>query len=275
MGKIYTLLICALISAAQAQLTVSEKIYQQMQARESKNALMKSRSSNSPEAYIYTIAGSREFKPGKNFKVEKLDNSHRFTPMNKKKSKTRRKKWSDSEMRTQALADIKKILPKDIADSCAITSVNYEFEQRDDNEPRTVGSIVMVHRLLDGSPVRGNSYVLANYDSTGNLSYMDVQWDVFNKIPAKSTLNTTKKNEKFKTNFSKLVENVSEDFKKHELKGSFDNSVESFSTIENQDGTVMLVPSITFIGQYSNKEEEHSIPMIFDIPTDASLISVK
>lgn len=272
MKKIYFLALGALISYTHAQLIVSEKIYQQMDARENPRVLMKSQKAVSQDSYIYTIAGSRDFKSGKNFQVKKLDDFHRFTV--NKKNKKKLHLASEDEMRTRAMEDIKAILPRDVADSCAITSVGYEYEQRDSNKPRVVGSMIMAHRKLDGIPVRGSSYVLMSYDSTGNLSYMDVQWDKYNKVPAKSTVEQNKRNKIHRVEFDELVESVSQDFKENDLRGSLDNSSQTLTALENEKGEVMLVPSVTFIGQYSTMNSDESIPMTFDIPTDASLVPV-
>ena len=51
-------------------------------------------------------------------------------------------------------------------------------------------------------------------------------------------------------------------------------AISESKTLENENGEVMLVPSVTFIGQYSSNESDESIPMTFDIPTDASLVPV-
>lgn len=272
MKKIYFLALGALLSISHAQLIVSEKIYQQMDARENPRVLMKSQKAVSQDSYIYTIAGSHDFKSGKNFQVKKLDDFHRFTVS--KKNKKKRPLASEDEMRIRGMDDIKSILPKDVADSCAITSVGYEYEQRDSNKPRVVGSMFMAHRKLDGIPVRGSSYVLMSYDSTGNLSYMDVQWDKYNKVPAKSTVEQNKRNKIHREEFDELVESVSQHFKENELRGSLDNSIQTLTALENEKGEVMLVPSVTFIGQYSTMDGDESIPMTFDIPTDASLVPV-
>ena len=274
MKKIFALLIFILISSAQAQLMVSEKIYQQMRERESKPALMKSRSLDSDESFIYSIAGKRNFESAKKFKVEKLGDFHRFVPNNKNKNKKRRAKWSDDEMRSQAMADIKSFLPKDVTDSCVISSVNYVFQKRDENDPRIVGSLVMAHRVLDGIPIRGSSYVLLNYDSTGNVSFADVEWDIYNKVPAKSTVDVAKRNEIHRADFNQLVESLSEELLENERKGSLYNSVQTLSEIQSANGESLLVPSVTFIGRYSTKNSDESIPMTFDIPTDASLVPV-
>lgn len=272
MKKFYTLALGTLLSVAQAQLTVSEKIYKQMDARENPPMLMKSEKSITQDSHIYTIAGTRDFKSGKDFQVKKIEDFHRFTLNTKAKKK--RSLSSEAEIRTKALNDIKEILPKDVSDSCAITSVGYEYEQRDSQKPRVVGSLVMLHRKLDGIPVRGSSYVLMSYDSTGNLAYMDVQWDKYNKIPAQSTVESSKRNKEHRNEFNELIESVSLELKENDLRGSLDNSAQTLSAIENENGEVLLVPSVTYIGQYSTKNSDDNIPMIFDIPTDASLIPV-
>ncbi len=270
MKKIYVLVLGALLSMSHAQLMVSEKIYQQMDAREKTHVLKKTQKASVQEEVLYTVAGEKEFKSGKNFKVEKLGNFHRFTM--DKKNKKKRAIVSEAEMSARAMDDLKTILPKDVADSCAITSVGYEYEQRDSNEPRVVGSMVMAHRKLDGVPVRGASYVLMNYDSTGNLSYMDVQWNKIEKVPAKSTIEKSKRDKKHRADFNELVENIAQDFRENNIRGSLDNSVQTLVRMESEDGDVMLVPSVTFIGQYSKVDGDESIPMMFDIPTDASLV---
>ena len=271
MKRICILALGALLSVSHAQLVVSEKIYRQMEARENSRTLMKTQKAIvDQDAYIYTIAGTRNFKSGKNFQVKKIDGFHRFT-LNKK-NKRRRPLASEAEMRLRAMEDIKSILPEEVADSCAITSVGYEYEQRDFGEPRIVGSMVAAHRKLDGIPVRGSSYVLMSYDSSGSLSYMDVQWDKYDKVPAKSTVEQGKRNKIYREEFDELVESVSRDFKENELRGSLDNSVQTLTALENENGEIVVVPSVTFIGQYSAMDADESIPMTFDVPTDASLV---
>ena len=82
----------------------------------------------------------------------------------------------------------------------------------------------------------------------------------------------TKRNKIHREEFNELVETISHDFKENELRGSLDNSTQTLTALENDNGEVMLVPSVTFIGQYSTKDSDESIPMTFDIPTDASLV---
>ena len=270
MKKRCFLILGILLSISHAQLVVSETVYRQMDARENTHVLMKSQKIVLEDSHIYTITGSKNFKTDKNFKVKQFEDFYRFTLSNKKKKK--RILASEGEMRKRALNDIKAILSKDVADSCAITSVGYEYEQRDSNKPRVVGSIVMAHRLLDGISVRGSSYVLMSYDSTGNLSYMDVQWDKYNKAPAKSTIGISKRNEIHRQEFKELVELISQDFKDNGLRGSLDNSVQTLILIENEKGKAMIVPGVTFIGQYSTDGSDENVPIAFDIPTDASLV---
>ena len=113
-----------------------------------------------------------------------------------------------------------------------------------------------------------------SYDSTGNLAYMDIQWDKYNKVHAKSTVEIAKRNKIHRNEFNELVETITQDFKENDLRGSLDNSAQTLTALENENGEVMLVPSVTFIGQYSSNESDESIPMTFDIPTDASLVPV-
>ena len=269
MKKICFFALGTLLSISHAQLIVSEKIYQQMEARESPRVLMKSQKAVSQDSYIYTIAGSRDFKSGKNFQVKKLEDFHRFT-INKKKKK--RPLASEDVMRIRAMDDIKAILPKDVADSCAITSVGYDYLIIDSSEPRIVGSTIMVHRKLDGLPVRSDSYILVNYDSTGNMSYMDVRWEKYNKVSAASTIDLSKRSKIHRQEFNDMVESISKNLKEKKLRGSLDNSVQTLASFKNEKGEVMLFPSVTFIGQYSTTDSDESIPMTFDIPSDASLV---
>ncbi len=274
MKKIYVLIFGVLFSATEAQLLISDKIYQQMENRE-KSVRMKTQRIALQDSYIYTIVGTRNFKSGKSFRVKKIDDFHRFTLNKRNRMKYSFSLVSDVEMRQRAMGDIKKILPKDIADSCSITSVGYEYEQRDSAKPKIVGSVVMLHRKLDGIPVRGSSYVFMSYDSTGNLSYMDIQWDRYNKTPAQSTVESIKINKIHRKKFDEIVESISQDFHENNLRGSLDNSVQTIVRLETEQGESMLVPGITFIGQYSSKDTDESIPMTFDIPSDASLMPVR
>lgn len=210
MKKIYVLIFIVLFSATEAQLLISDKIYQQMENRE-KSVRMKTQRIALQDSYIYTIVGTRNFKSGKNFRVKKIDDFHRFTLNKKNRMKYSFSLAPDVEIRQRAMDDIKKILPKDIADSCSITSVDYEYEQRDSAKPKIVGSVVMLHRKLDGIPVRG----------------------------------------------------------------SLDNSVQTLVRLETEQGKSRLIPGIAFIGQYSPKDTDESLPMTFDIPSDASLMPVR
>lgn len=274
MKKIYVLFFVVLFSATEAQLLISDKIYQQMENRE-KSVRMKTQRIALQDSYIYTIVGTRNFKSGKNFRVKKIDDFHRFTLNKKNRMNYSFSLASDVEIRQRAMGDIKKILPKDIADSCSITSVDYEYEQRDSAKPKIVGSVVMLHRKLDGIPVRGSSYVFMNYDSTGNLSYMDIQWDEYNKTPAQSTVESIKINKIHRKKFDEIVEFISQDFHENNFRGSLDNSVQTLVRLETEQGKSMLIPGITFIGQYSSKDTDESLPMTFDIPSDASLMPVR
>lgn len=270
MSKIYFFIFVVFFSVSHGQLVISEKIYQQMQVRENPLLLLKSQKSNIQEPYIYTVAGTKSFKSENDFKVSKLDNFYRFTLNNKIKSKIFFK--SENAMRKRAMEEIKALLPQEVSDSCAITSVGYEYEKRDSADARIVGSVVMAHRLLDGFPVRGSSYVLMSYDSTGNLNYLDVHWDKYDKIYAKSTVDVKKRNEIHRQEFNELIETISKDFKEKKLRGSIDNSVQTLISLENENGEIILAPNVTFIGQYSANNSDDSIPMIFDIPTDASMV---
>lgn len=70
MKKIYVLIFIVLFSATEAQLLISDKIYQQMENRE-KSVRMKTQRIALQDSYIYTIVGTRNFKSGKNFRVKK------------------------------------------------------------------------------------------------------------------------------------------------------------------------------------------------------------
>lgn len=270
MIRIYLLTLVIFLSASYGQLTVSDKIHNQIQERENASAIMKN-SQATKNYYAYIISGEKNFTSGKYFQVTKLENFHRFTLNTKSKKKP--SLTSNTEMRLRAMEDIKNFLPKEIADSCEITSVNIEYEQRDTNQAKIIGSIIMMHRKLDGISVRGGSYVLMNYDSTG-LSYMDIQWEKYSKVPVKSSLELSKRNKLHRQEFDNLVETVSQDFKKNGLRGHFENSSQTWSRIETENGKAMLVPSITFIGQYSPKDSDKILPMVFDIPIDASLLPI-
>ena len=216
----YLLTLVIFLSASYGQLTVSDKIHNQIQERENASAIMKN-SQATKNYYAYIISGEKNFTSGKYFQVTKLENFHRFTLNTKSKKKP--SLTSNTEMRLRAMEDIKNFLPKEIADSCEITSVNIEYEQRDTNQAKIIGSIIMMHRKLDGISVRGGSYVLMNYDSTG-LSYMDIQWEKYSKVPVKSSLELSKRNKLHRQEFDNLVETVSQDFKKNGLRGHFENS---------------------------------------------------
>lgn len=261
MIRIYLLTLVIFLSASYGQLTVSDKIHNQIQERENASAIMKN-SQATKNYYAYIISGEKNFTSGKYFQVTKLENFHRFTLNTKSKKKP--SLISNTEMRLRAMEDIKNFLPKEIADSCEITSVNIEYEQRDTNQAKIIGSIIMMHRKLDGISVRGGSYVLMNYDPTG-LSYMDIQWEKYSKVPVKSSLELSKRNKLHRQEFDNLVETVSQDFKKNGLRGHFENSSQTWSRIETENGKAMLVPSITFIGQYSPKDSDKILPMVCNI----------
>lgn len=59
------------------------------------------------------------------------------------------------------------------------------------------------------------------------------------------------------------------------VRGSLDNSVQTLVRLETEQGKSRLIPGIAFIGQYSSKDTDESLPMTFDIPSDASLMPVR
>lgn len=111
MKKIYVLIFIVLFSATEAQLLISDKIYQQMENRE-KSVRMKTQRIALQDSYIYTIVGTRNFKSGKNFRVKKIDDFHRFTLNKKNRMKYSFSLAPDVEIRQRAMDDIKRFYPK-------------------------------------------------------------------------------------------------------------------------------------------------------------------
>lgn len=66
MKKIYVLIFIVLFSATEAQLLISDKIYQQMENRE-KSVRMKTQRIALQDSYIYTIVGTRNLNQEKIF----------------------------------------------------------------------------------------------------------------------------------------------------------------------------------------------------------------
>lgn len=175
-------------------------------------------------------------------------------------------------MRNTAKQDIKSLLPKEIYDSCAVTNVGIEFEQKNKENPKPISSTVFMHRIVDGTPVRGNSYIQLHYDSNGNLFEFYIYWPKYRKKNVSSLLSSKEQSEAHIKLLNLQIDEINQSIAKEKapVKGELKKSVRTLKTWHSGIGAKYLIPNVTYIGKYTSENEDQSI--IVDIPLDETII---
>lgn len=179
----------------------------------------------------------------------------------------------ESEMRAIAQKEVQLILPSEIADSCSVTVVGYEYQQRDQDSVQVVGSTIIMHRLIDGLPVRGGSYIELFFDSTTTLLTLNIKWPKYKqkRILSKSTLQEQKENHQNK--LDSYINHLNEETSAQGIiiEGEITQAVSTIKEWQDLSGKRMLVPAITYIGECTEQGKKH--PVILDLPVDETIIS--
>lgn len=181
---------------------------------------------------------------------------------------------AEAELRQIATSEIKRIVPSDIADSVAITTVGYEMEQRDNGEPRVVGGFVRFHRLLNGLPVRGNSsYLELTFDSLSNLTDAEIRWPKYKEVRVKTRKTRNQLESKHRGNLDHVLNQMDAALGDNErnIEVEIYEAKETFRSWIAPNGDALLVPAITYVGK--NRNSAKNEPCIFDIPMDDDMLS--
>ncbi|WP_295861425.1 hypothetical protein [uncultured Fibrobacter sp.] len=273
MKKIIFAITCVFFSTSFAQLTINETVLQQINSRFSEGFVLRknsgTKSSKQENTYIYIAKSKKKIVSSKKFDAKKVGDFYRLSA---KKQKRINIHVPEADLREQAYGSIADFLPEEISSNCGITAVGYEYEQIDMREPRVVGSTILIHQVIDGLAVRDESYVLMKYDSTGALSYADVNWVNYDKSLAKSTTSNSKRKTIHINELNETVQTISEEFKEKDISGEIYTSAPTLIAIIDERGNTVLVPGVTYVGNAFERESNRTTSFTIDLPSDASLI---
>jgi hypothetical protein len=268
MFKVKILVILCLANTLFAQISVDDQA--RFEIRKT-NVLAKKSDKSIDENYIYEVVDDRFAGVVPKTKKISFSNYDRFEIL----SKTRRRvALNDKNMRAAALRDVKDLLPKEVGDSCAVTAVNLEYEQKDNGNPRVVASSVLLHRKIDGISVRGNSFINMEYDSDGNLTRFDMRWPKYQKRTVRSRLSVNEIQKSHNELLNQRVEIVNKDIEESKVavKGKIKKSYRTLSSIKGSMGEEYLIPSVTYVGSFNGNDDDNEIPIVIDVPMDESII---
>jgi len=197
-----------------------------------------------------------------------------WSPSNEDANKSIERLSSESSIRALAISNLREIFPDDISDSCAITSIGFEMEQRDNSEPHKVGAFVRFHRLVDGLPIRGrNSFIEMEFDSASVVKRMEYRWPNYKSIKKKRKSSSRDLTRKHEENVNSYIQSLQKDISlnDHNITLVFYSGKETLKPWTASNGDVYLLPAVTYIGKNIASEKEEAI--VFDVPVDESLLS--
>lgn len=260
-----------------AQITISPEILNQLGdsqkilLKKGDNQIFESKKTNSETGnnVIYEVSTDRFSKKITNFKKVSADGFERYVALTKRK---RNIKLQEQTMRETAMKDAKLFLPKEISDSCAVTSVGFDYMKKNEDAPQIVGSTVIFHRIVDGIPVRGGAFIQIEYDSSGTLEQFDIYWPKYRRKNVQSFLS---KNDRLTTHEKRLKERVNlvnQDILDQgvSVKGELNKSYKTLKSWISETGELYLIPNMTYVGSFNTETDKQAL--IIDVPLDESLI---
>lgn len=218
---------------------------------------------------IYEVSTDHFSKKLKNFKKISADGFERYIALVKTKRNTI---LQEHAMRELAMKDVKSFLPKEISDSCAVTSVGFDYMKKNDETPQIVGSTVFFHRILDGTPVRGGAYIQIEYDSSGTLEQLDIYWPKYRRKNVQSFLSKNNQMAMHEKRLKEQVNIVNQDILDQgiSVKGELKKSYKTLKSWASETGEIYLIPNMTYVGSFNTEIGEQAL--IIDVPLDESLI---
>lgn len=171
---------------------------------------------------------------------------------------------NEQDVRSIVSMDIKNIFPKEIADSVMIARIGIEYESRN-GDVRIVGALTKLHRLVDGIPERGESYIFMYYDSCSNLKNIEIKWNTHKEIFIPEVLSKQQNMASQSIVLNKKISELGETLKKENIQGHLYKAIKSWHLKKDDKGIKYLVPSITYLGTYVENKTNRYLSFDIDI----------
>lgn len=238
-----------------AQITVDSLVSQQT------SKILQDEFAKSADYPIFEIIGDETPVLNISAAHEKTESFHRFYfELNDRNSAIQ----NEQDVRTIAAQDIKRIFPKKIADSVMMARIGLEYESRN-GEIRIVGALAMLHRLIDGYPERGESYIFMYYDSSSNLKNIEIKWNSYKKDSITDNQSRLQKIESQSNVLSQKISELGESLKRENIQGRLYRVIRSWHLKKDDKGGKYLVPSITYLGTYVENKTKRYLSFDIDI----------
>ena len=261
-----------------AQITIDPLIFNQLEEKNQKtlkkvvnNQFFASKTTNDQfEGYVvYEVLNERFAKNIPNFKRIRAEGFERYVVLSEKKRKIA---LQDQTMRTVAMKDVKQLLPKEISDSCSVTSVGFDYMKRNNDSVQVISSTVFLHRIVDGVPVRGGAFIQIEYDSNGILKQFDMYWPKYRRKKVRGYLSREDQMLMQKKQLNEMVKMINQDILEQGLpvKGELKKTYKTLKFWASDAGEKYLIPNVTYTGSYGTEYGKQ--PMIIDVPFDETLI---
>lgn len=248
-----------------AQITVDSLVSQQT------SKILQDEFAKSTDYPIFEIIGDETPVLNISAAHEKTESFHRFYfELNDRNSAIQ----NEQDVRTIAAQDIKRIFPKKIADSLMMARIGLEYESRNGDE-RIVGAIVMLNRLIDGFPERGESYVFMYYDSISNLKNIEIKWNTYRRNFITDNPSMQQNIESQRNALNKKIFELGKHLARDNIQGQLYKVIKSWHIKNDTSGNKYLVPSITYLGTFADNGRNRYFSFDIDIhnPEKSSISS--
>lgn len=223
----------------------------------------------SEDKIVYDVLDEHFTNKIANFKRTNAHGFERYEVISKKKRKIVLK---EQNLRKIAMQDVKSHLPREISDSCSVTAVGFDYEQRIGNPAQVVGSTVFLHRIVDGIPVRGGSFIQIEYDSDGSLERFDIYWPTYRRKLVHGYLSKSEQVSLHQKNLNESVKRINQEIMEQgaPVKGELKKAYMTLRSWTSEAGGKYLIPNVTYVGTFDSENGEQSL--IVDVPLDESLV---
>lgn len=249
MNKVISLmLISSICSFAQMKLSSEVENFISQQ-----NSAVLAKKSGKSMPNIYKVQQENKIFTIKNFEARNLGEYAEYTPTSDVSVGNAATLTRDEALiRELATKVAKSLLPKEISQNIAITNVAFDM-QMTAGAPMTEkvsGVSILFHRVLDGVAVRNGAFVAIDIDSQANVSEIRIKWPTYSRM-----LSLVKKNADFTERHKQKRSKELAAFNKkyygtgRAVKGEFDKAFLTLNTVTLDNGTQILVPNVTYVGE--------------------------
>lgn len=249
MNKVISLmLILSICSFAQMKLSSETENF-----IDQKNSTVLAKKSGNSMPSIYKVEQENKIFTIKKFEVRDLGDYAEYTPTSNVSIGNAASITRDEEsIRALAVKTVNSLLPKEISQNIAITNVAFDV-QMIVGAPMTekvCGVSILFHRVLDGIAVRNGAFVAIDLDSLANVSEIRIKWPTYRKL-----LTSGKKKvgflERHKQKRTKELDAFNKKYVDNGrvVKGEFDKAYLTFNTATLSNGTQILIPNVTYVGE--------------------------